>query len=711
MTDRIDEKDLPQVSPAPTARLRAVQNGKSVLVPLPDVVNASALIADEIQDISAHGASRMEQAVYRAQIDADAAVNAARQQIASEIAGLGRLPAVEYEEGLVVDSYFFTVMHDGNRYAPRSVPFTTGAVFDEAEWLLVEGVSGADLASDTGAAMTGYRAGYAGAGAASGDVAQALDEIVLATRAGLCKGGDDSDRFSEFVAQLGPGKIIFPRGAVLRLNYGLLEDVADLTLEGYGAMVSIEGSAPDSGNAGLRMLGTCTNIRIFGFTFVGDDDPVACVNQKHSGLWMPSGTVVNGLEVAHFKIRHAMIGLSINSNLSGSHRDVHIHHGVIEDIYGTESGQGYGLHRADHNFDVGANFHAHHLRIARTERHAIYQARGSGFTYEDITIDGHRSRSGIANGTFLPAVNIIRSTSGVVRNIVGKNIYDGFVNIEKAAIACDDIVVDGARVYGIGNVVSPFKVGASNPTGLDPDTGTAVGSPGRVTLRRCHAEYTADGPRASVRPFIVYNGEDVVLEDNTCKIDGNASVNEMIRLYGAGGDTYSTRVTLSRNRAVMSGSANTRVIRLDSEFCTSNIELIDDSNGGQFSDVRVLPVAAITNPKIQSFGGRQSGYAMSPGVFLVSTGQAGENAVPYRRSVSHAAYNLSAGETVATTLSVPGVKAGDPVQVSMPNIGSLNVQVSAQAVADGSVRVVISNMANASVSISAGTATVFGLRG
>ncbi len=72
--------------------------------------------------------------------------------------GLGYLPPVAYESNLVVDSPRFTVSFGGNAYAPNAneLPFTTGEQFLPEKWRLLQGVSGADLASATGSAMVGY---------------------------------------------------------------------------------------------------------------------------------------------------------------------------------------------------------------------------------------------------------------------------------------------------------------------------------------------------------------------------------------------------------------------------------------------------------------------------------------------------------------------------------------------------------------------------
>src|SRR5690606_2735637 len=136
----------------------------------------------------------------------------------------------------------------------------------------------------------------------------------------------------------------------------------------------------------------------------------------------------------------------------------------------------------------------------------------------------------------------------------------------------------------------------------------------------------------------------------------------------------------------------------------------EDSNSGSVSVTRVFCAVAVSNPNVHAFGGRQSGWTVASGNSLVSSGQAGENFTPFRRSVSHASYTIPAGGVASPSITVSGIKAGDPVYVSMPGVGSSNVLLSAQATSDNTVRVVISNPTANPVTIPAGTATFMALR-
>lgn len=564
-----------------------------------------------------------------------------------------------------------------------------------------------DLGNSTdplkGAAQVGYRPGYMGAGSEAGDVGEALNEVVIAKTAGLCRGGDDTTLFSDLVTQIGPGTLIFSRGSELRANIALLQNVSNLTLEGQGALFTLLGTSPDISPSGFRLGGNVTGLKIRGFRVAGD--PTNALANRHGGLWCPSGTIIDGLEVSDFRITDVMNGISVNTNSSGSQKNIHIFNGVIDRVRGTASGQGYGLHRADISTDVDDVIHAHHLLIKNCERHALYQARGAGFNYHDITIVNHRTA--VATGTYLPAINVVRSTRGRLANIKGFNIYDGFVNIDKAAVACDDIEADGLKVYGIGNAVPPFKVGASSPTANDPDTGTPTGTPGRVTLRKCHAEY--DG--INVPPFAIFSCENLIAEANTCKITGTTGSVEMFDLYGAGETagtaTYSKRYRFAGNRGEIAGTANTRMFRFRSEIGASAVDIEDIDNTGQYTDVHAFCPAALSNPNIYAEGRDQTGYTFAAGVRLRAQTFNGVTVRHGRRAISNASITLAAGTTAAPSYTVTGVKAGDTVTVHYSTLGSLNLVIgTAHAIADDTVRIVIHNPGTSSLTLNSGTLTL-----
>lgn len=172
-TALVHERDLPRATPTPTAWLRAVQNNRAVLIPLPEVSNASALVAEAIDDVHTTGKGLMAHAVANieqegastiASVEAEAAsvIHQAQIDLGAVLAGMGLMEPVEFEDGLEVVSSRFTVRYDGAIYYPKApVPFTTSDVFDPEQWQLVQGLTAADLGADSGAALVAGKLSYA----------------------------------------------------------------------------------------------------------------------------------------------------------------------------------------------------------------------------------------------------------------------------------------------------------------------------------------------------------------------------------------------------------------------------------------------------------------------------------------------------------------------------------------------------------------------
>lgn len=127
--------DLPVKTPGNFDYLAGSQLGDAYRFPVPEVTNAARLLSESLGQVVA---------------DAEA-------DIAPVIAGLGYLPPVPYASGLNVNSTRFTVIRDGQVYAPAApVPFTTGA-WNAGQWRLIQGIAGVDLSAPTGAEMVGFK--------------------------------------------------------------------------------------------------------------------------------------------------------------------------------------------------------------------------------------------------------------------------------------------------------------------------------------------------------------------------------------------------------------------------------------------------------------------------------------------------------------------------------------------------------------------------
>lgn len=109
--------------------------------------------------------------------------------------GLGYLIPVPYAAGLAVDSSRFTVTVGADTFAanPASLPFVTRAVFDPAQWRVIQGITAGTLGSAVGSSLVGYRA--PGLSAALVDVARMLDQAVTVDNYRLPEDADDGPSF------------------------------------------------------------------------------------------------------------------------------------------------------------------------------------------------------------------------------------------------------------------------------------------------------------------------------------------------------------------------------------------------------------------------------------------------------------------------------------------------------------------------------------
>lgn len=363
-----------------------------------------------------------------------------------------------------------------------------------------------------------------GVGAIARTILSKLFDIVLVSDFGMV--GDGTDETAKFQAALNSmtsGRLFLVGGKTYTINVALIQNKVGFSLIGYGATLQLSGVASDGNYVGLRGGGALTNVKILGMSVIGD----GVIASKHAGWWVPSGAVMTDIEIAHMNIQNVVIGISSNSKGSGSQRGVHVHNIYIKNVVGTDSGFGYGVTVADGS-GQSIGFHAHDITVDGAQRHSVYIAYGSGIRVHDIDIYNHRAT--VASGQFRPAVNIARVSQVDIYNVRGWNIFDSFINVNRASIVADEITISDCKCYSIGNAVPPFAVGPADPTAADPDTANPVLAPDRVKIRNCHAEF--DG--FSVEAYRIYGCGDLDFFGNTWKITGVTASTAAIDLYATG---------------------------------------------------------------------------------------------------------------------------------------------------------------------------------
>ncbi|WP_182655602.1 hypothetical protein [Stenotrophomonas lacuserhaii] len=164
--------DLPIHPAAQQAYLIAADPGlkKAVRVYLPDVVAAASVVAAEIGPMLAAASASVNAQVNALSSSINLSLVEMRSEVAEVVAdtemqsaallaGLGYMVPVPYTAGIQVESGRFTVSYAGVTYAPvqSALPFVTSETLDIEKWRMIQGVSGADLASSSGSAMVGFR--------------------------------------------------------------------------------------------------------------------------------------------------------------------------------------------------------------------------------------------------------------------------------------------------------------------------------------------------------------------------------------------------------------------------------------------------------------------------------------------------------------------------------------------------------------------------
>ena len=151
-------------------------------------------------------------------------------------------------------------------------------------------------------------------------------------------------------------------------------------------------------------------------------------------------------------IFNQQVGISLNADLAGDYRFSEVYNNYLENIVGTESGHGYGIHLANVQFSS-----IHDNIIKKAMRHSIYHAWGHDNKIYNNKIIEHRY--GITHGT-------PRASLAIFRNSYNLNIYHNeFINCISTNIQLEqagdsgsdrdnlrygdqhDIIIEGNKFY------------------------------------------------------------------------------------------------------------------------------------------------------------------------------------------------------------------------------------------------------------------------
>ena len=469
---------------------------------------------------------------------------------------------------------------------------------------------------------------------------------------------------------------------------------------GKNAQLVVTGSAPRdgagnlTGKQGLELFGQIDDLEISGLDIICD----GVAANGHAGVWSNSGGSFSNINIRRLRVYDPMVGISVNTNLSGEQRSIHIHEVEVYRPRGTASGEGYGIHVADGSGGQ-AGILIENFLVDGAERHSIYVAKGSNARVRNGTIRNHRSS--VKAGNFRAALNVLRSNEVTVSGVLFENCSDGALFMGRSAVGGRGYEAHGNRykVTGAANNVPQIAIGSINPAAIDPDAGTGAteGSPTNVYV---HDEaFDIDGN--DCEPIRINCGQHVQVSSirgTRVNVNGTASV---VGIRGFGGDAYNSDLrisdlTLDQTRSGAATGTQARV-RFYADVVGTTFSITLERIAGR-ADVAMVGTAP-DNPNI-------SLYDMEVNVNAFASGIYPRGRFMFRTTIpGFTPPSLPANSAVPVNLSVAGIRAGDSVNLTFP-VGASNVTLTGQANFNNNVRSLWNNLAAAPAALPAGDLVV-----
>lgn len=167
----------------------------------------------------------------------------------------------------------------------------------------------------------------------------------------------------------------------------------------------------------VQLDGQFSNIEIFNIIADGKNSANSNLVSNNS-----SEGIKEYISIHDNYIYNQNLGISLNADLAGDYRFSKVYNNYLENIFGEEIGNGYGIHLANVQFSS-----IHDNIIKRAMRHSIYHAWGHDNEIYNNKIIEHRY--GISDGTPRAALAIFRNSYNLnvhhneFRNCISTNIH------------------------------------------------------------------------------------------------------------------------------------------------------------------------------------------------------------------------------------------------------------------------------------------------
>jgi hypothetical protein len=183
-----------------------------------------------------------------------------------------------------------------------------------------------------------------------------------------------------------------------------------------------------TGAYGFKLVGTCDRIEIDHVEIQGD----GVLASSHSGISNASGQTLTNIKITDNYIHDIVLGISVNANLSGQIQNIQIKDNTVENIFGVDASQGYGIHISQGDLTNPVNGEISGNHIINAYRHSIYVARGIGYVVRNNRIKDHRKNAS-DQSSVRAAINVSRSQDVVVDGNILMNTYTCGIMIDSEA--------------------------------------------------------------------------------------------------------------------------------------------------------------------------------------------------------------------------------------------------------------------------------------
>lgn len=369
---------------------------------------------------------------------------------------------------------------------------------------------------------------------------------------------DDTIAIQKALDSLQPGDTLyFPSGTYLRGKI-YINNKSNLSIYGNHSTHKLAGV-----NASIIFKGECNNITIDGLNIIGD----GLVSSNQRGISNSSGQDLKDLKIINNIIKNVTIGISVNADLSGSIENVLIDKNHIENVVGTKSGNGYGIHFAHGNRLINSRVVISHNTIISAQRHSIYIAKGSGAEVSDNTIKNHRN--GVAIGSPRAAIFVARTINvKVLRNTI-QDYTDGAIMVSNSYDPAKkditgDVIISDNIISGSKNLMA-IQIGYLKPQ---------YSYPSNVTVNN----NTISDFSVHVAPIQIYGGKNIIFENNHIHVKNSDKLNSIFKLkaFEESGIILDTldKIKLNNNNIYIDSqkqSQRIKIINTDNNVpCTNN---------------------------------------------------------------------------------------------------------------------------------------------